>query len=122
MWGPTLTGPLTDGPAMPLTCEGAGGDVQPRSREEVGPHVLQVAVDEGGIHLEHLEHGGRLLLPGGAPAEARARKNGVGIVCKAGGARGYVHRSAVNGATTGFGGVYNGRKPCRCWWWSRWRW
>lgn len=47
-----------------LTCEGGGGDVQPRSREEVGPHVFQVAVDEGGIHLEHLEDRCRFLLPG----------------------------------------------------------
>ena len=59
----TGAGPPTGG----LTCEGAGGDVQPRSHEEVGPHVLQVAVDEGGVHLEHLKHGCRFLLPGGAP-------------------------------------------------------
>lgn len=65
-----VTGPPTVG----LTCEVARGDVQPRSREEVGPHVLQVAVDEGGVHLEHLEHGCRFLLPGRAPVETKARE------------------------------------------------
>lgn len=59
---------------MLLTCKRGGGDEQASTGKEIRTHVLEVAVDEGGVDLQYLENRSGLFVSGAAPAVAKAQR------------------------------------------------